>query len=63
MADGSSRTVTATTCRVEHGTVIFTEAVSLSLAIAADQWRRVEQDPAPWSGHRGVSAGASFHPP
>lgn len=42
MMDGSERTITATACRIETGTVIFSEAASLSLAIAAGTWATVE---------------------
>ena len=44
MANGSERVVEAAACRIEHGTVIFSEAASLSLAIASGEWRQVEAE-------------------
>lgn len=43
LADGEVRTVEAAACRIEAGTIVFSTAASLSLAIAPGGWRQVEQ--------------------
>lgn len=42
MADGSSRTITASTCRTDCGCLLFAEASGLVVAMAAGEWRAVE---------------------
>ena len=44
LTTGEVRAVEAAACRIEHGTVIFSEAASLSLAIASGEWRQVEAE-------------------
>ncbi|WP_395707956.1 hypothetical protein [Reyranella sp.] len=46
MTDGKTRTVSATACRVEHGCLLFSEPAGMTMALAAGEWRQVEQEPA-----------------
>lgn len=42
MADGTTKTVTASACRIEAGAIIFGEAAGMTLALAPGIWWSVE---------------------